>query len=170
MRKGMTVIELLVGLATAMILVGVCAKVLQLGIMTYAFSKRQNEALTRTRKAVAGDGANGGILEAGREGYQFASLQASSMTVLAAPGSSATNFFVTGGNLYRTSAGVGSKLADNVYTVAMNYYTSTNGMVSSTTVVASASMVTATVSVGTGTAVASRAYILYTGAQLRNHP
>lgn len=170
MRRGVTLIELLVGIATAAILVGTCAKVLQLGIVTYGFSKRQNESLTRTRMAVAGDGSRSGMLQASREAYVFGSLPSSSMTVLDGGSLAATNFYVTNGNLYRTVSGAGARLADQVTSISFSYYMSTNGMVSSTTVVASASMMTATISVGTGTTVAQKPYILYTGAQLRNHP
>ncbi len=170
MKKGMTVIELLVGIATAAILVSVCAKVLQLGIVTYGFARRQNESLTRTRKAVAGDGSRAGILETSREGYQFASLPVSSVTVLASPTSAAANYYLKNGNLYRTVSGAGSVLADQVNSLSFDYYMSSNGLVSSTTVASSATMVTATVTIGSGTTVEQKVYTLFTGAQLRNHP
>ena len=169
MSRGVTLIEMLVGIVTASILVGVCAKVLQLGIVTYGYASRQNASLTRTRKATAGDGQQTGILEASREAYAFSSLQGSSVAVLA-NGAVAANYYVTNGNLYRTRAGSSIMQADGINSVGLSYYMATAGMISSTTVAASASMVTATVTVGTGTTSAKKPYILYTGAQLRNHP
>jgi hypothetical protein len=164
----MSLIELLVGIATAVILVGTCAKILQLGIVTYGFAARQTASLTRTRKAVAGDGQSVGILEASREAYVFSNLLASTVT-LTAPSSVATSYYVSSGNLYRNRGGVGAVQSDGINSIALNYYMATGGMISSTTLVSSATLVTATVTVGTGTSVANKTYALYMGASLRNH-
>ena len=170
MNRGMTIIELLVGMATALILVGVCAKVLQLGIVTYGFASRQNTSLTRTRKAMAGDGARVGVLEASREAYAVSGVSGSTVSVMAAS-SLATSYYVKNGSLYRDRGGVSSIQADAVTSLSVNYYLATGGMISSTSVAASATMVTAIVTIGTGTAsTAKKPYSLYTGAYLRNHP
>lgn len=170
MNRGMTLIELLVGIATAVIIAGVCAKMLHLGIVTYNYAVRQNTSLTRMRKAVAGDGAHVGVLGASRAAYSLSAVQASSIAVLSAPSAAVTNYYVTNGDLYRTQAGVSVVQADAVSSLSLGYYMSADGLVSSTTVAASASMVTALVTVGTGTSVAHRTYTLFSGAQMRNHP
>ena len=44
MNRGLTLIELLVGMATAVIIGAVCAKILHLGIVSYNYAYRQNAA------------------------------------------------------------------------------------------------------------------------------
>ncbi len=169
-RRGMTLIELLVGMATAAILVGVCAKVIQLGVVTYGYASRQNASLTKTRKAMTGDGVRAGILGSSREGYAFASLQTSSVSILSSSTPIVTMYYVANGNLNRSRSGTTIVQADGVNSLALNYYMATGGLISSTTNVSSATMVTALVTVGTGTASsAQKPYALYTGARLRNH-
>jgi len=168
-RRGMTLLELLVGLITAGIIASVVARVLQLGIKTYRYSARQSDSLTRTRKALMGDGARLGVLAAGRESYSFSSVQTSSLA-LATP-SFSTNYYVTGSKLYRAKSGTTVVQADQVNGLTLGYYMSTNGIISSTTIASSATMVTALVSVTTGAVSAGtyNAFSLYSGAQLRNH-
>jgi prepilin-type N-terminal cleavage/methylation domain-containing protein len=169
-RRGMTLLELLVGLVTAAIIASVCAKVLLLGIKTYNYSARQTASLTRTRKALAGDGSRAGLLGAARGAYVFSTVSASSVAVTSS--SAATNFYVKNSNLYRTKSGSSVIQADGVGALTLTYYMSTAGIVSSTTVASSATMVTALVSVTTGAVSAGtyNAYSLYSGAKLRDHP
>jgi hypothetical protein len=169
--RGLTLIELLVGMVTAAIIASVCAKVLLLGIKTYSYSARQTASLTRTRKALTGEGARTGVLGTSRGAYAFSTLSSSSFTVLSSATAVATNFYVTKSNLYRTKAGVTVLQSDAIGSLTMNYYMSTNGIVSSTTVSSSATMVTALVSVTTGAATAGtqNGYSLYSGALLRDH-
>jgi prepilin-type N-terminal cleavage/methylation domain-containing protein len=169
--RGMTLIELLVGVATAAIIASILAKVLLLGMKTYDYSSRQTASLTRTRKALTGDGVRTGILGSSRGAYAFSTVSSSSVTVLSSSTAVATTFYVTKGKLYRTKSGSTVVQADSVNGITFNYYQSTNGIISSTTVASSATMVTALVSVTTGTASsgAQNAYSLFSGAQLRDH-
>jgi hypothetical protein len=166
----MTLIELLVGMITAAIIASVLAKVLLIGIKTYNYAARQTASLTRTRKALAGDGVRFGVLAAGRSAYSFSSLQTSSVS-FSEPSLVVTNYYVTKGNLYRTKAGASVVQTDGINSIALNYYMSTNGIISSTTVSSSATMVTALITVATGpvTSGAYNSYSLFSGAQLRNH-
>ena len=63
MSRGITLIELLVGMVTAAILASVCAEVLLIGIKTYRYADRQTASLTATRKVLMGDGARLGGFE-----------------------------------------------------------------------------------------------------------
>jgi hypothetical protein len=170
MNRGLTLIELMVGIVTAAIMTAVCVNVLFLGIRTYNYAARQTGSLTRTRRALAGDGVRAGVLGASRGAYAFSAVQASSVTVLSSSSSIVTNYYVTNGNLYRTKAGSSVRQADGVSSISLGYYMSTAGMISSTTAISSASMVTVLVNVGTGTSSAQRTYRLFAGAQLREHP
>ena len=170
MNRGLTLIELLVGMATAVIIGAVCAKILHLGIVSYNYAYRQNASLIRTRKALVGDGAHTGVLAESRGAYAVSGVQASTASVLSTASAVLTNFYVTNGNLYRTKAGAASVQADSVSSLSLGYYMSTDGMISSTTVISSATMVTALVTVGSGTTSAQKPYSLYAGARLRNHP
>jgi prepilin-type N-terminal cleavage/methylation domain-containing protein len=170
MKRGMTLLELMVGLVTAAIIAGVCAKVLQLGIMTYNYSVRQNESLTRTRKAMAGDGARFGVLWAGRGANSFSGISASSVAVVSSSASVVTEFYVTGGNLYRTMSGTTILQADAVTALALNYYNvDSSGLIMQSTTPALATMATAIVTVK-GNSNSQKTYTLFSGAKLRNHP
>lgn len=170
MNRGLTLIELMVGMVTATIIAAVCAKVLLLGITTYNYAARQNASLTRTRRALGGEGAKIGVLGASRMAYSLSDIQSSSVAVLSPPAAVVTNYYVTSGGMYRTMGGVSTLQAEAISSLSVNYYMATAGMISSTTVVSSATMVTALVTIGTGTTSAQKTYTLFAGAQLRNHP
>jgi len=169
-RRGMTMIELLVALVTAAIMASVCAEVLMIGIKTYNYSSRQTASLTRTRKALGGDGSRTGLLGSARGAYAFSTVSTSSVAVAAA--SSATNFYVKNSKLYRTKSGTSNVQADSFGSLSLSYYMTTNGIISSTTIASSATMLTALVTVTTGAVSAGTydAFSLFSGAQLRDHP
>lgn len=170
MSRGVTLIELMVGLVTATIMAAVCAKVLQLGIMTYTYSVRQNSALTQTRKALAGDGARYGALAASRGAHSFSALGAASLAVKSSTDSVITNFFISGSNLYRTKSAETVLQADAVASIAVSYYNmDASGLIMTSTAAESSTMATTLVTVPGKTA-KQKNYTLFSGAQLRNHP
>ena len=165
----MTLIELLVGLVTAVIIAGICAKVLQLGIMTYTFSARQNAFLSQVRKAVAGDGAHLGLLWEGRGSTSFSALSAVSMAVVSSD-SVNTSFFIANGNLYRTKATDTVIQASGINSLSLNYYNmSAAGVIMTSTAPESATLATALVTMQ-GNSNTQKTYTLFSGARLRNHP
>jgi type II secretory pathway component PulJ len=169
-RRGMTLLELLVGLITAAVIATVCAQVLLVGIKTYSYSSRQTDSLTRTRKALAGDGSRAGLLGAARGAYGFSTVSASSVALTAA--STNSNYYVKNSKLYRTNSSGSVVQADSVNSLQLSYYLSTNGIISSTTIASSATMVTALVTVTTGAVSTGKynGYSLWSGAVLRDHP
>jgi hypothetical protein len=168
-RRGLTLVELLVGLVTALIIGAVSASILKAGIMTYTHSVRQNDALTRMRKALGGEASAAGVVRAGRSAHTVAALDASAVGVLVSSSSVLTSFDVSGGNLYLTKGGVTTLHADQITQIAVNYYNlDGNGLIFESSVAASARLVTTLVTLQGKTA-KQKDYKLFSGAVLRNH-
>lgn len=169
-RRGLTLVELLVGLVTALIIGAVSASILKAGIMTYTHSVRQNEALTRTRKAVGGEGAAAGVVRAARSAHAVSDLEDDEVGVLSSTSSVLTSFEVEDGSLYVTKGGVTALHADRIAEIAVNYYNMDgNGLIAESTSAASARLVTALVTLK-GSTPKQKDYKLFSGVILRNHP
>jgi hypothetical protein len=168
--RGLTLIELLVGLVTALIIGAVSASILKAGIMTYTHSVRQNESLTRTRKAMGGEGRAEGIVRASRAAHTVSALDAGAVGVLSSTSSVLTSYTVSGGDLFLSEGGVSGLHADKVTSVAVNYYNlDGSGLIAESTSAASARLVTALVTVA-GQTSKQKDYKLFSGTLLRNHP
>lgn len=165
---GVTLIELMVGFVTAVVIGAASAGLIKAGIMTYTFSTRQNEALTGTRKAVQGEGAAAGILPSGRGAYAVNALSAASVDVLSSTSSVLTSYYLSGGSLFKSKDGVGAKHADAVTAVAVNYYNMDgDGLIVESTSTAGAWLVTALVTVQ-GKTSQQKDHKLFSGTLLRN--
>jgi len=167
-ERGVTLVELLAGLVAATIIGAASAGILKAGIMTYTHSVRQNDSLTRTRKAIGGEGAAAGILRTSRPSATVSALNAGSVVVLSTSAVE-SNYYTNGGNLYLTKGGVGGLHADKITTIAVNYYNmNASGLIIESTSAASAVLVTTLVTVK-GQTSKQKDYTLFSGATLRNH-
>lgn len=167
--RGLTLVELCVGLVAATVIGAASAGMLKAGILTYSHSVRQNESLSRLRKAVGGEGSAAGILREGRPSASVSALDASSVVVLSTA-AAATTYAVSGGSLYLTKDGTTSLHAEKIKSIAVAYYNlDANGLIIESTSAASARLVTAQVTVGAVNA-KQKDYNLFSGALLRNHP
>lgn len=167
--RGATLVELLVGIATAVVIGAVSASILKAGIMTYSHSVRQNEALTAMRKAVGGEGAAFGVLRASRAASSVSALDAASVGVVSSTSAVLTSYYVSGGKLYRSVGGAAGVHADKIASIAVNYYNlDGSGLIVESTAAASAQLVTALVTVK-GQNSKRRDYHLFSGTLLRNH-
>ena len=168
--RGLTLVELLVGLVTATIMGAVSASILKAGIVTYTHSVRQNDSLTRTRKAMGGEGSAAGIVRAGRAAYEVPALDADTVGVLTSSSSILTSYYVSNGNLFLDKGGASGLHAGKVTSIAVNYYNlDGNGLIFESTSAASARLVTALVTVA-GATNKQKDYRLFSGTLLRNHP
>lgn len=167
--RGLTLVELLVGLVTAGIIGAVSAGMLKAGIMTYTHSVRQNDALTRTRKAVGGEGSAAGVLRGSRSAHTVSALAADEVRVLVSSSSVLTNYYVSGGDLFLSRDGAAGLHADKVTSIAVNYYNlDGNGLIVESTAAVSARLMTALVTVA-GQTSKQKDYHLFSGTLLRNH-
>jgi hypothetical protein len=167
--KGLTVMELVVGVATAAIIGLVSAYLVKAGIMTYNYSARLDDALTRTRRSLGGAGSATGILESSRSGYAVTALNASTVTVNS-PASLTNSYYVNDQGLFRSKSGVGSVQADQITHLAINYYNlDASGLIIESTAAVSAKLVTALVTLQTKSK-QPKTVKLFSGAILRNHP
>lgn len=168
--RGLTLLELLVGIVTAAIIGAVSTQMLKAGIMTYNFSVSQNDALTKTRKALGREGASSGIMPAGRAAAKVLGLGVSSVT-FASLYSGVTTYYVTAGNLNRTGTAGSALQAGSITSLAVGYYNmdANTGLIRVSSAASSATLVTALVTLKGKTNKLSD-YTLYSGALLRNHP
>ena len=169
-RRGLTLVELLVGLVTAVIIGAVSASMFKAGIMTYTHSVRQNGALTRTRKALGGEGSAAGITRTGRSAYAVSALDAGSVGVLSSTSAVLASYAVSGGDLYFSKAGVSKLHVDKITSMSVNYYNmDSSGLIFESTSAASARLVTTLVTLR-GNNSKQKDYHLFSGVLLRNHP
>lgn len=169
-RRGLTLIELVVGLVTAVIIGAVSASLLKAGIQTYQFSARQNEALTRARKALGGEGSSTGLLRGSRSAYRVSALNASQAAVISTSAVT-TSFSVSNNSLYRTVGGTPTVLADKITALTVNYYNlNSSGLIIESTAAVSATLVTALATLQGQGGSKQKSYYLFSGTLLRNHP
>ena len=168
-RRGLTLVELLVGLVTALIMGAVSAGILKAGIMTYTHSARQNDVLARARKALGGEASAAGVVRAARSAHTVSDLEDDEVGVLTSSSSVLTSYEAEDGSLYLTKGGVTTLHADQVTEIAVNYYNlDGNGLIFESTAAASASLVTTLVTLK-GKNNKQKDYKLFSGVVLRNH-
>lgn len=168
--RGLTLVELCVGLATATIIGAASAGILKAGIMTYTHSVRQNDALTRTRKALGGEGSAAGVLREGRSAHTVNALDAAAVGVLTSSSSILASYYTSAGDLFLSKGGVAGLHADKITSVAVSYYNmDSSGLIMESTSAVSATMVTALVTLQSPNP-KHKDHALFSGALLRNHP
>lgn len=168
--RGVTLIELMMGVVTAVIIGAASAALIKAGILTYSFSVSQNAAMTKTRKALQGEGAATGILPVGRGAYAVNALNASQVAVLSSTSAVVMSYYVSAGNLIKDAGGVPGVHAESITTVAVNYYNlNSSGLIIESTSAASARLVTALVTVA-GKTNKHKDHKLFSGTLLRNMP
>ena len=169
-RRGVTLVELLAGLATALIIGAVSASLLKAGIKTYTYSVRQNEALTRARKALGNEGAASGVLRGSRKANAVSALNAAQVSVESSTSVITTSYYVGGAGLYRSIAGTPELQAESITQMEVKYYNlNGSGLIIESTSAASAVLVTAQVTIP-GKTSKDRSYHLFSGTLLKNHP
>lgn len=168
--RGVTLVELMMGVVTAVIIGAASAGLLKAGIMTYTFSVAQNEALTKTRKAVSGEGSVSGIVPAGRGAYAVDALNASQVAVLSSSAAVVTSYYISSGSLFKSKGGTAGLHAESITSVEVNYYNmDSNGLITESTSAASARLVTALVTMA-GKTSKLKDHKLFSGTTLRNMP
>lgn len=169
-RRGATLVELMAGVVTAAIIAAASAGLLKAGMMTYTASVRQNEALTKLRKAVGSEGSATGILPVSRGAYAVNALNAAQLAVLSSSSAVVMSYYASAGNLIKSQGGVPATHAESIGTIAVNYYnTDSNGLVVESTTAAGARLVTALVTYPAKTN-KLKDHKLFAGTLLRNMP
>ncbi len=168
LNRGVTLIELLIALTTAVTIATASVLLFKVAIRTYQTTARQTLALGSIRNSFSGDGSSTGMLEALRVGKTVSSLGGSTLVVVSTSGVS-TTFSLSGGNLSRVDGSGTDVLAGSISTMTFAYYNmNSSGLIMQSTAAASATMVTAQLTLtGTGD---QKTYVSFGGARLRNHP
>lgn len=169
-KRGFTLVELMVGVVTAAIIGTVSAKLLQVGLMTYHYTVRQHDSLTRTRRALGGEGSATGILWASRGASIVSGISADAAAVVAPVSAEVTSYYVGGDGLYRSRSGTAVLHADAITNLTVHYYNmSPAGVIQVSSAPSAATLVTTMVTMQ-GKTSRQTDYRLFSGASLRNHP
>lgn len=169
MRRGFSLVELLIGVVTASVLALVTAQLFRIGMRTYQATLRQDQALSVIRGALGAEGSRVGLTWTSRGARAVQSLSATSLNVYASTTAVVTSFTTSGGTLWKTDASGTSKLTDRVAAIAVNYYNlDGSGRVVESTSAVAAALVTVRL---TMTQVSDqKSYESFSGALLRNRP
>lgn len=168
LSRGFSLVELIVAAATAALIALVSAMLFKAAFVTYVYTVNQSAALAAARGAISGDGSRLGLLWETQSSDAVSALTADELTAVAS--TDTIRFHLSDGDLYKTRAGVTTKLADDVDSLAINYYNvNASGLVVESTAANSASLVTALVTMR-GNGANDKTYRFYSGARLRNHP
>ena len=162
-------VEVMVGIAVAGIVALVVSGLFRAGILTFNYAVRQNHALAAARKALAGDGANYGMVWMSQGAAFVEDISASSLTV-SPRNALSTTYHVHEQDLYQSQLGVKTMQAEGIGAVALHYYNLNDaGRIIESTAPASAALMTVLVSIH-GKNPRHKTYNFFSGAQLRNHP
>lgn len=168
-NRGFTLVELMVGVVTATIIGTVSAQLLKVGLMTYNHTVRQHDSLSRTRRALGGEGAATGILWASRGANTVSGIDAAAAAVVAPVSAEVTSYYVAGPGLYRSRSGTAVMQADEITGLTVNYYNmSPAGVLQVSSAPSAATLVTTLVTMQ-GKTSRQTDYRLFSGAALRNH-
>jgi hypothetical protein len=166
-RRGITLLELTVGIALAGVVGLVSAGLFKAGIKSYNYSYRQTRIISSARKAMAGDGPRLGMTLATLNASAVDALAVSSLTVTPA-GDFSTTFLLSDGGLYRHRLATRSLQAESVTGLQVAYYNlDAAGRIMVSTSAASAAYVTTQIELK-GARPGDKTYNFAAGALVRN--
>lgn len=165
-ERGLTLVELVVGIAAMSVITLVLAGLFKAGLQSYRYALRQNLVLANARKAIEGDGRSRGILW-NAQAAQSLALSSGSVT-LSLPSQPSLQYLVSDRTLLQSQMGTQQKQADGVTGLQSGYYNlDGQGRIMQSTAAASAAMVATTLTMqGRG----EKTYVFFSGAGLRNRP
>ncbi len=165
----MTLVELVIGIALAASAATVCASMMKAGLQTYLYALRQNSILAEGKSALFGSGSLLGIEASARQSAYFVALSSGDLNLQFAAKPS-VRYSVAYQTLIQTASGLSTRQAQTVTALNLNYYNmDDNGRIIESTSAARASYMTVMVVFGKLNS-GGRSYMMYSGAQSRNHP
>lgn len=168
-RRGLTLVELSVGIALAGVVALVSVGLFKAGLKSYNYSYRQMRMLTSARKALAGDGTRSGMIQAVQSAVSVDALSVSSLAVTPA-GDFPTIYFVGDGGLYTSRLATQALQAEAVSSMTVSYYNmDADGHIIVATAPASAAFATAQITMK-GALASDKEYSFMSGAMLHNKP
>jgi prepilin-type N-terminal cleavage/methylation domain-containing protein len=164
-RRGMTLVEMSVGIAVLSVITLVTAALFKAAIKSYNYTINQVNVLSNARKALEGEGAEHGMAWESMGASSVAGLDAGTLA-LNGPSGPTTTFALSGTTLRRTRLLDARDQAAGVASLQIAYYSldAAGGVVESTSA-ADAAFVTQTLSMrGLG----GKTYLFFSGESLRN--
>jgi hypothetical protein len=166
-RRGVSLIELFLALAMAILLILVLAGLFQAQLKSYGYAVRQTDILANARQALDAGSSKPGMGTEARAALFSTGLSTAQLS-LNTPGGVTAQYTLSGTDLLLTQSTQTLKLARNMTAVQIAYYNmNTSGLIMISTQAASASLVTAWVQ---NQQAGQKTYTFYSGGRLRNHP
>jgi hypothetical protein len=164
-RRGVTLVETMMGLALVMLLTAVITGLFGAAMKSFTYSTRQTTVLSNARKALDGGSAKPGMAWQARQALSISGLTATQLTVNA-PDGSTSQYGLSGQALSLTKSGLVTPLATNVTSLQLSYYNAdASGRIMVSTDTASSSLVTAWMQTQQP---GRKTYTFFTAARLRN--
>ena len=165
--KGMTLVELVMGLVIISVITGVITGLFKAGITSFNTTLRQTLVLTNARKAFDGDGNSYGLLWQAREAGSINTLSASGLH-LDSPRGFPVQYLVSDGVLWNVQQGDKTEQAKSISAMQTKYYQmNAQGIIMESAEASSATMITANLQMQSPQ---KKTYSFFSGAQLRNGP
>jgi prepilin-type N-terminal cleavage/methylation domain-containing protein len=165
-RRGITLIEMMIGVAMLGIIASVIAGLFGAAEKSFVYASGQTAMLSGIRKGLEGGGVPHGVIWEARQATTVRSLSASALS-LTTPDGSAPQFSLSGTNLQTVQSSITRTVAQKVTGLELAYYNlDSAGHIITAASAGAASFVAAQVQVQGSSA---KTYTFYTGARLRNH-
>jgi len=168
-RRGVTLVELVVGIAVAGVLALITAGLFKAGLESYDYSYRQGYSIFAACRGFAGNGSKVGLIWSAQEAKAVSALSASSLALLS-PSGTAILYTLSGNELRQTNAGVQELQAKPVTAVSFDYYNlDSQERIMVSTAPEAATLVTARLKVVAGYGARAKTYNFMSGARLHNN-
>jgi hypothetical protein len=163
-RRGITLVEVALGIGILGIISVVIAGMLRAGVVTYNYTMGQLVVLRRTRQALDNPAASQGVVRALRAAKGASALSDGSIRIEPTQGPE-VRFHLEQGALLSSQTGVSAKQADGIRSMEFKYYhLDENGRVVESAGLDSASLVVGTMRMSGGRS----EHVTFSGAALRN--
>jgi type II secretory pathway pseudopilin PulG len=170
LSRGLTLIELVIGIAVTGTVALVLASLIKGGTNVYVFTTRQAAALQSAREALVGNGNKNGLIPAALQAYSVADSSSTTSLEVSPLSGQSTTYLISKNGLYQSVLSNETLLASNVIGLTVTYYgISTSGLIYSTTIPASVSLVTVLVQTQ-ATATGAKIDSFFSGGRLRTGP
>ncbi len=165
-NKGMTLVELVMGLVIIGVVAGIITGLFKAGITSFHHTLRQTLVLANARKAFEGDGSSHGLLWQARQAGSVNTLSPSDLHV-DSPQGFPVKYTVSDGTLWNIQQGDQTEQAKAITALQTKYYRmSDEGFIAESVTASSATMVTVFLHMESPR---KKTYHFFSGGRLRNH-
>ena len=165
-NRGVTLIELIVGVAITAIVSAITLGLFRAGIYAYNYSLRQAFVLSSARKAIHAKGNSLGLLWAVQDAQAAVNLSSSTLTIKPSSGS-ALKYWIGNETLFQEQLSFTQPQALGISNLQINYYgLDSQGKITESASASNAILVTTWLTLESRR---KRTYLFFSGSSMRNH-